>query len=105
MSKHTQGPWVAASLAPHGHPVRIVGNTKTVAIVPEDDTLETKTGRIVEYVSPEGIANARLIAAAPDLLEALKTVASERDFVVRCNDHIQSVVRTAIAKAVPEDES
>lgn len=38
----------------------------------------------------------RLADTAPALLAALKAVATERDFVVRCNDHIQAVVADAI---------
>lgn len=63
-------------IAKHGHPIRIIADDRTVALVPEDDTLETKVGRIVEYVSPTGEANARLIATAPELLEAL--ISAER---------------------------
>jgi hypothetical protein len=68
-TKSAPGPWRLARLAKHGHPVRILAEDQTVAYIPEDDTLETKTGRIVEFVSPRGEANARLIACSPDLFE------------------------------------
>jgi hypothetical protein len=57
MSKHTPGPWsVADRLVPNGRRWVQRNHTRTlVALV---------------YSTPEREANARLIAAAPDLLEA-----------------------------------
>jgi hypothetical protein len=83
MSKHTPGPWRIGRIAKHGCPIRIIAEDRTIALVPEDDTLETRTGRIVEFVSPEGEANARLAAQAPAmaqlLLEMLEMLEPERD--------------------------
>lgn len=42
-----------------------------------------------------------LVNVNVDLLAALEAVNTERDFRVRCNDHIQGVVSAAIAKAKP----
>jgi hypothetical protein len=39
----------------------------------------------------------RLAKRAMELEAALRAVAHERDFVVRCNDHIQGVVAEALA--------
>lgn len=60
MSEHTKGPWIqepAMSSAAHDRAILQVGGFTVIAQVP---------GKI----QSEAIANARLIAAAPDLLEA-----------------------------------
>ena len=61
MSKHTPGPWSFYDDSNDGktNRIEIVGWGKTVA-------------RIYHSVPEEDLPNARLIAAAPDLLEALK---------------------------------
>jgi hypothetical protein len=60
MSNHTPGPWLALpTVAPRGWNIEARGCTYTVAIARDG------TG------APENEANARLIAAAPELLEAL----------------------------------
>ncbi len=56
--KHTEGPWIVLDLG---------------EIVAEDD-LEVLVATI-DLGTAEGEANARLIAAAPDLLDALKACA------------------------------
>ena len=65
MRIHTPGPWV---LKPH------IDN-QTAAIEPSKELLAQGRGRIAHVYSKdpleEGYANQRLIAAAPDLLEAL----------------------------------
>ncbi len=77
MSKHTPGPWsVQTTQRPHvaGHWREIVADKLVVAEVYEDDEPH-------EPYSPlpkEAEANARLIAAAPELLEALKGFALNR---------------------------
>lgn len=60
MSKHTPGPWVAYDDSNDGktNRIEIVAQGKTVA-------------RIYHSVLDEDLRNARLIASAPDLLEAL----------------------------------
>jgi len=50
----------------------------------------------------EILANARLIAAAPDLLEALKYVLEDDGLVPRATAATRAVVRAAIAKATGE---
>ncbi len=71
-SKHTPGPWVVRVGRYEG--ARIERDREPVALVPADETVEDpRSGQIHETVSDRGLANARLIAAAPDLLEALKT--------------------------------
>ena len=92
MSGHTKGPWVAK-----GYDVRQVGARMVAYTGPSHTPPE-------EY--PKGCrlqdeANARLIAAAPDLLEALETVISEvGDSYLACKDQ----VREAIAKATNNNQ-
>ena len=66
---HTPGPWTASRIGPRTGPVRLT--SKTFKITPEG-------GPSFAYL-PEGRddiqeANARLIAAAPDLLAALQAL-------------------------------
>ena len=65
MSKHTPGPWVVYDDSNDGKTNRmeIAARGKTVA-------------RIYHSVPEEDLPNARLIAAAPDLLELLEDVIS-----------------------------
>lgn len=70
MTKHTEGPWKVELLAKDD--VRVTaGMRHTVAVIPADDTDE-RHGRIYEFVSREGRANAQIIAAAPDLLDIVR---------------------------------
>jgi len=64
MTKHTQGPWVPActcNSATHRHPA-IISDQGQVAIA------------TFQGSEPATNANARLIAAAPELMEALKAM-------------------------------
>jgi len=63
MSKHTPGPWEALCTDPH-HQLVIFARSV-------EEFVCGVTGHM-----PDAEANARLIAAAPDLLEALKRVCS-----------------------------
>lgn len=70
MSQHTPGPWEIDQAIRHGFTVYSEQSGFIVGYMDEE-------GR---YGAVESEANARLIAAAPDLLEALETiVATERD--------------------------
>lgn len=91
--KHTPGPWVAAA-----SPSSIVGwpiigpGGRAVASVHcrRGDTAEG------QQINAEAGANARLIAAAPDLLEACKAMLEEYGGIDRvCGD----MAKDAIAKA------
>jgi hypothetical protein len=62
---------------------------------------------IIKAHKPEGRANARLIAAAPDLYEALKVMEAEKSDYMRINnlgdpakEHTNKMARAALAKAV-----
>ena len=94
MSKHTPGPWTVTDEDDfYGLAIEAAGREGEyvpVARVP------------VDYDDrPEREANARLMAAAPDLLEALKALlsGSERHiFSTECKTE-RDAARTAIAKA------
>lgn len=96
MTKHTPGPWVVGE----PHP------TNACAYVCNDEGQEVAT---IYYCSEGGVigkdgiwpeqpnrdANARLIAAAPDLLEALKAILDETGGI----GGPFTIARAAIAKA------
>jgi hypothetical protein len=102
MSKHTPGPW-ATDEADHDAPYQDIkikaGKHRTVCTVWIDDAP-------VRDFNAEQAANARLIAAAPDLLEALTKLL---DMHERCDagfaPHVElrfairDMARAAIAKA------
>ncbi len=103
-AKHTPGPWYANS-------VRVIGDAKgcdigaangaNVALVHYDP---------LDAEPPEVKANARLIAAAPDMLAALKEASDGLRYwqpqttrgVSECN-RITTMVHAAIAKAEGRD--
>ena len=87
--KHTEGPWAEAGIV--GERFNIMAGAYTVAHVVMDG----------EHISDKSAyANARLIAAAPELLEALEA-ACRLDYF---NEHnaLASQARAAIAKATGE---
>ena len=85
MSKHTKGPWKAVrTVAPKGWVIGREDGLYDIAIVRDGSALE------------DNQANARLIAAAPDLLEALEDV---RHNVDSDEPEMWHRVNAAIAKA------
>jgi hypothetical protein len=72
--KHTPGPWMIR----HGE--RVYGDAsrvldadgQVVALIPPDDTIEIEDGAIAEILTPRARANAAIIAAAPEMLAALR---------------------------------
>lgn len=109
MGEHTAGPWAIESLRYDG--ARIVAGrafdkgAKPVAWVAADETIESG-GHIRELMSDEANANARLVAAAPELLDALSKLADRvdpgnksRDFGIKSLVDALGVARAAIAKA------
>ena len=90
MSKHTPGPWHIDPIKTHANGNRriMAEQCTPVAVVPEHLA-----------------ADARLIAAAPDLLEALKTLlgdTEDSDYMSR--KERENMARAAIAKATGEAE-
>ena len=105
MSKHTPGPW-QTDQAEHDAPyqdIRIHAGKGSICCVWIDDA------PLHDY-NAEQRANARLIAAAPELLEALKEldswlvcacIATPED-MAQSFPHMQQVVSAAIARAEGE---
>jgi hypothetical protein len=69
MSAHTPGPWVAAFTGPH-----VETRHGFWKIAPVDASGRPDWDREVAATADDNEANARLIAAAPDLLEALRSL-------------------------------
>lgn len=93
-TQHTQGPWVADI---ETYPIMVRSQTETWPLV---DELGNEEGRAGAFIANTGDnkANARLIAAAPELLESLRDCL---DFCekTRGADGIVEVIRAAIARA------
>lgn len=90
MSAHTLGPWQTAR---HGTP----------DYAPQFGVYANAASDLAIVRGPNAEANARLIAAAPDLLAALQTIADSEqldgDSFICDFDTLQSVAREAIRKA------
>lgn len=92
--KHTPGPWVWDPGYCY-HNLRAPDRVDVLEVIHYDDGIRA--------VKP---ADAALIAAAPDLLEALKTIADEssEDPWHSSAAYLRKVARAAIAKAEARDE-
>jgi len=104
MSKHTPGPWKAQLRDGYGGQWEVERQWEVVA------TGETERW-IADADSLTGCdeANARLIAAAPELLEALQEIAECGSASMVANvwvelARVQNIARAAIAKATGEDQ-
>src|SRR6185369_3221808 len=94
MSKHTPGPWKAV-------------NQTTSTILKQDSPQGRYLFSLKEYPGiPESEANARLIAAAPDLAEAVRELLATHPAAYRepgkidnRTDNAVKIARAAIAKA------
>lgn len=73
--KHTPGPWVADL---ETYPIMVRSQSETWPLVDELGNEEGRTGVFIANTG-DNKANARLIAAAPDLLEALDNLARYAD--------------------------
>jgi hypothetical protein len=93
MSQHALGPW---KLWQEGTDIMVIGDGSHIATVPIGSRVDEPSDR----------ANARLIAAAPELLDALRelTIAAEAAGwdVDAANAPILNAARAAIAKATGE---
>lgn len=87
MTQHTDGPWTVSASDP-------LDGSRVVHI-------GTASAAVVQYENAE--ANARLIAAAPELLAALKAVNSEFYPIGDALTDTAKLVRAAIAKAEGSD--
>ena len=97
--KHTPGPWVADL---ETYPIMVRSQSETWPLVDELGNAEGRTGVFIANTG-DNKANARLIAAAPDLLEALKVILRDHMAVHGVGDlEMQPALfqaRAAIAKA------
>lgn len=86
-AKHTPGPWTQGTSAIGITCVWLDGLTEQ----------EHKMGQSHTWIDCETESNARLIAAAPDLLDALQVMldAAQHDITQECD-----IARAAIAKAI-----
>ena len=103
MSKHTPGPWTYEK---SGRESGLEGDMP--AIFGPDREVICDFGDSTQYYPTEGVppseADARLIAAAPDLLQALQELIAEADAPVGWSGHNGNtagfdMARAAIAKA------
>ncbi len=84
MSGHTPGPWTVNGVG---------GRYKPLARLIQHGTLISIQAR-----RGDEIADARLIAAAPDLLALLREIAWDEDDIINCNP-VRERIDAAIAKA------
>lgn len=82
-AKHTPGPWIASPANPEDRTFVTDQNDKLVCFVESGDGDNHKD-----------FANARLIAAAPDLLKALEQVLMDTDDAVYIS-HFQNLINRA----------
>lgn len=96
MSGYTPGPWSVFG-DPNDHP-GIEADDLAISVVVYGEPCEVEAG-IQGRTSDEAWANARLIAAAPDLLEALEALEMRVRVVVGAHAPELKGARAAIAKA------
>jgi hypothetical protein len=96
MTKPTPGPWIAAS-----RPSSVVG--LPIVSSPQGRSIASVTffalGEAFELHDLESQANARLIAAAPDLLRAAEALLDHLTFNAAPSQGIVDMFREALAKA------
>jgi hypothetical protein len=110
MSKHTPGPWELSqdSVWPWSY---VIESQEGVVVDRQDlntySTSDTRAKANARTGNEQCHANARLIAAAPDLLMALQMLYEETADYVRLNNlggmdnQCMQLARAAIAKATP----
>lgn len=98
MSKHTPGPWEVDF---ETYPIMVRSQSETWPLV---DELGNEEGRAGVFIANTGDnkANARLIAAAPDLLEALCKLAELYDAMGAPRGPCRIIADAAIDKATGE---
>lgn len=98
MAAHTPGPWKISGLDPH-----VIGPVRILVMDGTDVPQSRAVARVIDR-GPEAEANARLIAAAPELLDACKRLLKFNEELcadIHVSEHYPSaeLARTAIAKA------
>lgn len=89
---YTPGPWSIYETAGSG------GNipARMEVVAPESESAKRLIANIYGFKLPEGRANARLIAAAPELCEALENLI---EFLVHGKKNCQAILRAKAALA------
>jgi len=108
MSAHTPGPWIVGTLT--GHNANIVYGPPSSPDDYSEDSICSVYGlpmhTKIENVDPSrwstGLANARLIAAAPELLESLQRILAQLDKTGAIKVIAVDSALRAIAKATGE---
>ncbi len=104
-SKHTPGPWKVFICDDGG---KWSGWPLAITAVNDEDKNIARPGGFYPYTwdaamsQREAVANARLIAAAPDMYDALKAIAADSRFI--SGEPLLLQTRAAIAKAGGRDE-
>ena len=97
MSKHTEGPWEIYTWADH------MPHAGMPASIGESDDLGMEADDVCNMVQleddQETWANARLIAAAPELLEALEDIVDSGEIPYCRSSPLVIAARAAIKKA------
>ena len=97
MSKHTPGPWILFQDQSVRHYAGIeAGKLSIVSIGYPDELNPIDDSGVHGNTEDEALANAYLIAAAPDLLEALENLENDDNSIP---SHAWDMVQSAIAKA------
>ena len=94
MTKHTPGPWTMHPRFDDGAEVRSLASVAWCSVA---STHGASGSQIIDVA--EARANARLIAAAPDLLEALERLFRWGSWPSEEHKQDMELARTAIAKA------
>lgn len=93
-TQHTPGPW---AICPHGR--LTPGATVPIHSAPDAEGFRF-TVALVRTIGPEGDADARLITAAPELLDALQSILDiEPSGLSNEERQLYALARAAIAKA------
>jgi hypothetical protein len=89
---YTPGPWSIYETAGNG------GNipARMEVVAPESERAKRLIANVYGFKLPEGRANARLIAAAPELCEALENLI---EFLVHGKKNCQAILRAKAALA------
>lgn len=102
MSKHTPGPW-EVERSEGGYEQAWVKGSKRIIVTVHG---RTRTSNVFTRLNDEDLANARLIAAAPEMLEALKLIRKRQFLVERTADavHLPADVAAAVEAAIVKAE-
>lgn len=98
MSKHTPGPWIGAGPS-FGDPLPRYTTEIVTEYEGEDEEVRSICELPFAHHDDENEANARLIAAAPELLEALKEAINLIETLSPIEGQTVRKARAAIAKA------